>query len=79
VSHFYGTCQGGRSIATRCGHKTTGIVTNAASWSGAVTVNIEHVDGEDIATVCLAPWSGNGVHKLLYRGPVGEYKPEVRG
>jgi len=77
MSHFYGTVEGNRSPATRCGHKTSGIQTAAASYEGSVRVSIEHVDGKDIATVRLAPWMGTGVHKVLYRGPVGEYDPQA--
>ena len=79
MSHFCGKLQGGRGEATRCGHKTSGIHTVAASWSGAIAVHVEHVDGEDIAEVRMNPWHGNGVSKVLYRGPVGEYKNEVEG
>ena len=79
MSHFYGALQGGRGQATRCGHKSSGINTVAASWDGSVSVNIEHVNGEDVATVSLAPWHGNGVSKVLYRGPVGEYKNQLEG
>jgi len=36
MSHFYGTLQGNRGEATRCGTKKSGIETYAASWKGAI-------------------------------------------
>lgn len=77
MSHFYGTIQGGRSAATRCGHKNTGIEATAAAWGGAVTVDLVHNSrtGEDIAHVRLRPWQGNGVSKTLYLGPVDKFDP----
>lgn len=74
MSHFYGSLQGGRGEATRCGHKNSGIRTTAASWKGAISVEIQHVDGEDIAVVSMHRWHGNGNNKVIYRGPIGEYK-----
>ena len=72
MSHFYGTVDGGRSEATRQGHKKTGIVTNAASWSGAVRVSLYHNSdtGKDEYTVSLSPWRGKGVSRLIKNGNV---------
>ena len=75
MSHFYGKLQGGRGEATRCGHKSSGLQTVAASWDGAVKTDLHHEDGVDMVHVYLTKWHGRGVHKTLYIGPVGEYKP----
>ena len=40
MSHFYGTLQGNRGEATRCGTKNSGLVTYAASWSGAIRTHL---------------------------------------
>jgi hypothetical protein len=76
VAHFYGIVNGqAKTRATRRGTKTSGVSTVAASWEGAVSVELMHVDGQDWAVVCLEPWHGHGVTKCIYSGPVGEYKP----
>ena len=36
MSHYYGTLQGSRGEATRQGHKSSGIRTNTACWSGTI-------------------------------------------
>lgn len=62
MSHFYGTIRGGRGEATRCGHKTTGLVTNAAGYNGAVRTRIwyDEETGQDRFRVTLVPWHGSG-------------------
>lgn len=68
MSHFYGKLQGGRKEVTRTGHKTMRTV--AASWGGAVEVELGIVNGVDWASVYLTPWKGEGVRLRLYEGPV---------
>jgi hypothetical protein len=75
VAHFYGTARGNRSTATRCGTKTSGMETYAASWQGAVRTILYTRDGVDYAHVKLTDWYGTGTNRTLYDGPVGEYKP----
>ena len=75
MSHFYGTLRGQAGEATRCGSKNSGLTAWAASWQGAVQISLYEQDGVDMANVSLIPWQGAGVSKLLYSGPVGEYKP----
>jgi hypothetical protein len=72
MAHFYGTIQGSRGQATRCGTKSSDLETVAASWEGSVHVRLVHneVTGVDMATVWLAPWHGRGVERTLYHGPV---------
>ena len=61
MSHFYGTLQGSRGEATRCGTKNSGVQTVAAGWGGAVQVNVEvNQDGDDYYTVWLIPWQNSG-------------------
>jgi len=75
MSHFYGTVdpQNSRTVATRCGHKGTGLVVTGASWSGAVRTNLyfDEETNTDMVRVSLTKWEGNGVDKVLYNGPVG--------
>jgi len=71
MAHFYGTVHGGRGKTSRLGHKTTGMRTVAASYSGGVHVHLYvHQDGHDHALICLEPHKGAGVSRVLYDGPV---------
>ena len=70
MAHFYGTLQGARGEATRCGSKKGGLQTIAASWQGAVEVNLSHKDGRDMVEVRFRYWEGAGVNRLIYKGPV---------
>lgn len=86
MSHFYGTLQGHRGEATRCGSKDSGIQVTAASWEGAACVRVfVGPDGRDWCEVGLRPWQGRGVSRTLYRGPVdgspadGMYSLQVAG
>ena len=77
MSHYYGTLEGSRGKATRCGTKGSGLTTHAASWSGAVRVDLWHDadTGRDMASVSLVPWRGSGIRRELYAGPVDEPAP----
>lgn len=70
MAHFYGAVRGGRSEASRLGHKKTGLTTIAASWQGAVRVELREVEGKDFAHVSLEPWQGRGISQVIYDGPV---------
>ena len=61
MSHFYGTLQGSRGEATRCGTASSGIETYAASWKGAIRVEV-FVDknGKDAYRVTRQPWQYSG-------------------
>lgn len=71
MSHFYGTLQGSRGEATRCGTKNSGMEVHAASWSGAIQVRLYVKDGVDYAIVRKVRWYGSGEEKILYDGPLG--------
>ena len=81
MSHFYGTIRGGRGEATRCGHKATGLVTNAAGYNGAIRTRIwyDEETGQDRFRVTLVPWHGSsGESRNLVSGTlnsdIGSYK-----
>lgn len=72
MSHFYGTLEGSRGPATRCGTKSSGLTVTAASWSGAIQVHLwvdEH--GRDRFSVEQIPWHGAGCGNTLAEGHVG--------
>jgi len=59
MSRLYGTLQGARGEATRCGHRT--LTTLAAGWRGAIRVTVDaHGDGSDYYTIELVPWKNSG-------------------
>lgn len=72
MSHFYGSLKGTKGQVTRCGHKSSGLATTAASYSGCVQVNLMHDDrtGQDMAVVYLRRWQKHRVDLRLYEGPV---------
>lgn len=79
MSHFYGTLQGSRGRATRCGTKNSELETTAASWEGCVKVRLYH-DPEtdtDMAEVWLDRWHGSGTREELWSGPVKGSKAEA--
>ena len=73
MSRFYGTVQGNRGQATRRGINT--MVTYCASWHGAIRCCAFNRNGEDWVTVTMEPWQGEGEERLIYRGPMGQYRP----
>lgn len=72
MSHFYGTLQGSRGEATRCGTKQSGITTYAASRAGAICVDVYEENGVDRFVVVQVPWAGNGIAKPIARGILGK-------
>ena len=75
MSHFYGTLEGSRGEATRCGTKDSGITTHAAGWNGAIRVNVYERDGVDYYRVTLQPWhNSGGQHVTLAEGKLNADK-----
>lgn len=74
MAHFYGLLQGNRGQASRLGTKASGLSVTAASWSGAIDVDLYERDGVDYARVTLKPWQGQGTRRDLYDGPVSGAK-----
>lgn len=72
MSHFYGVLQGDRGDVTRRGTKESGLRTTAASWAGAVVVEL-YVDaaGRDCYSVGQIPWHGRGVSVPIATGVIG--------
>lgn len=76
MAHFYGTIRGQRGPgASRLGSKTSGLSVTAASWEGAVSVELFERNGRDYARVSLRRWHGHGTERVLYDGPVSGENP----
>jgi hypothetical protein len=76
MSHFYATIpeSARKTTPTARGHKSTGIATRAASYAGAVTVNLFY-DAEtetDHFEIYQRTHYGAGVNKLISKGILGE-------
>ena len=78
MAQFIGQVQGGRTMASRLGHKNTGLRVDAKSWGGEVAVTMWHDDatGVDHVGVLLQPHGGGTWQQTvcLYRGPVDGWK-----
>jgi hypothetical protein len=74
MSHFYGVVQGNRGDATRGGSKQSGLKAIAASWAGAIEVELEHdtVSGDDRYIISQRPWHGRGTSQRIAVGTLGE-------
>lgn len=72
MSYFYGTLNGNKGEASRCGSKRSGMETYCASWKGAVRCKAYvNSKGLDCVIVELTPWQGVGINKVLYDGLIG--------
>lgn len=73
MSHFYATAEGQRGTVTKAGSKTSGLVTHAASFNGAIKVSL-YVDaqGRDCFKVEQTKWQGVGVERVVAEGVLGE-------
>ena len=47
MSAFYGTVEGQRGPATRCGSRGSDIKTAAQSWNGSVIINLHYEEWDD--------------------------------
>jgi len=76
MSHFYGSIptSARKTVPTARAHKSTGLTTVAASWAGAVRVDVWYNEetGKDCFHVYQTRHHGAGVEKLLAQGNVGE-------
>ena len=61
MSRFYGTIHGAaKNDQSMRGHKETGLTTIAASYFGAVKVELEtDEDGDDTFKISMIPWKGS--------------------
>jgi hypothetical protein len=76
MSHFYASIpySARKTVPTARGHKNTGIKTHAASWAGAIQVDVYHNDetGKDQFIVRQVKHHGAGIEAILSEGTIGE-------
>ena len=76
MSHFYGTIpeSARKTVPSARGHKTTGLATIAASYAGAIRVNLWHDpnNDEDCFEVEMIPWFSRGDRMVIASGVLGD-------
>lgn len=73
MSKFYGVLEGSRGKVTRCGTRNSGLKTIAASFAGAIRVDIYEEDcGTEKFCVTMTPWLGRGDNASLITGILGD-------
>jgi hypothetical protein len=68
MAKFLGRVQGRRGAATRLGDRD--LTVTAASWEGAIVVELSERDGKIWAHVGTTSWHGHGENQLIYSGPI---------
>ena len=71
MSALYGTVQGERGQATKCGHRT--MTTHAASWDGCIVVDLsfDKATGKTTYDISEQPWRGEGIRRQIESGVIG--------
>lgn len=59
MAHFFGRMTGKGDQVTRTGTKNSGITANVQGWGLGIIVDIQHVDGQDVARI-YKTGGGNG-------------------
>ena len=69
MSYFYGAISGkGANRTTKTGTRNSGLRITAASWSGAIQVELREVNGETLATVTRRSWPADTPLETLWEG-----------
>lgn len=74
MSHFYGSIptSARKTIPTARGHESTGLVTKAASWKGAIRTELFVDDmGRDCYRVEQVSHQGYGHYRMIAEGVLG--------
>lgn len=72
MARMYGSVQGNRGDAHRLGHNK--MITYCATVSGAIRCEaFIGPKGQDYVLVSMEPWQGAGMHRTIYRGPIGKF------
>jgi hypothetical protein len=76
MAHFYGAIpvSGRKTTATARGHKNTGLVVQAATWQGAIEIELRYcgTTGQNLYTVREIPWHNSGQYREIETGAFGK-------
>lgn len=82
MAQFRGTLQGNRGMASRLGHKSTGLIATVDGWHGGVSVVAQHNDAMGDYFEVYATGGSSRQHADVYIGTVdsnGKWKPAANG
>lgn len=65
MAQFLGEVRGSRLPVTRLGSAKSGLTVTAASWNGAIEVELRQHDGHDQYRVVEKPWKGRGAYRVI--------------
>ena len=70
MARFIGKVFGkAKTEASRLGSEKSGLETVAASWNGAIKVQMwVNADGDDCYRVVMIPWEGAGEYRVIEEG-----------
>lgn len=75
MSALYGTLQGCRGEATRCGTKNSGIRVSAQSWNGSLIVNMDlNEEGNPVVDIDTSDMSTSCWGNRQFRGSLKEFE-----
>lgn len=78
MARMYGSVQGARGETHRLGHKS--MRTYCATTSGAIKCEAFIGPNDvDYVHVSMELWQGAGMHRTIYRGPIGKYTRAALG
>lgn len=79
MSKLYGTLQGCRGEATRCGSKDSGIRVSAQSYEGSVIVKMKLDENDQpIVTLLISEGSSSYGNKEVFTGSIEELKAKLQ-
>lgn len=76
MAYFYGEVRGrAYEKASRLGSKLSGMRATAASYGGAIHVELDHIDGQDRYRVYLIDWPSKRTRLLIGEGWLHQDRP----
>jgi hypothetical protein len=78
MAHYFGEVQGTRGKATRLGTRSSGLRVTAASWSGAIRVELEHINGRERFLIVALDWPSGDSRRILGQGWLDEERETKR-
>ena len=65
MAQFRGTVQGNRSMASRSGHKSSGLTVTCNGWHSGIKVEAMHLNGKDVFDVYETAGSMSSTKRLI--------------
>ena len=79
MSTFYGTLQGCRGEATRCGSRASGIKASAQSWDGSIITELSYTDDDELLVrICVTDGSSSYMSGATWRGTIDELREALQ-